>query len=69
MYGGVTWLRYDEQFRQRKVLRHKAICLWMKLMSSTMGGHCGWRQCFRLGSGAVCGCGRCGGLRAFFVGQ
>lgn len=40
VYGGMAWLRYDEQFRQRKAIRpamrwnHKDISLWMKLMSS-----------------------------------
>lgn len=39
VYGGTAWLRYDEQFRQRKALRpglrwdHKDIGLWMKLMT------------------------------------
>lgn len=38
VYGGLAWLRYDEQFRQRKAVRpqirwdHKDIGLWMKLM-------------------------------------
>lgn len=39
VYGGVAWLRYDEQFRQWKAVRpslrwdHKDIGLWMKLMT------------------------------------
>ncbi|PIO30965.1 hypothetical protein AB205_0195640, partial [Aquarana catesbeiana] len=39
-YGGVAWLRYDEQFRQRMAVRqslrwdHKDISLWMKLMTA-----------------------------------
>lgn len=38
VYGGLAWLRYDIQFRQRKAVRpqlrwdHKDIGLWMKLM-------------------------------------
>ncbi|CAJ0962012.1 unnamed protein product [Ranitomeya imitator] len=37
-YGGQGWLRYDEQFRQRKAFRpsirwdHKDIALWMRVM-------------------------------------
>lgn len=45
VYGGVAWLRYDEQFRQRKAVRtslkwdHKDISLWMRLMAAPrMGG-------------------------------
>lgn len=40
VYGGTAWLRYDEQFRQRRAVRsslrwdHKDISLWMRLMSS-----------------------------------
>lgn len=40
VYGGSAWLRYDEQFRQRRAVRpslrwdHKDISLWMRLMSS-----------------------------------
>lgn len=40
VYGGSAWLLYDEQFRQRRVVRpslqwdHKDISLWMRLMSS-----------------------------------
>lgn len=40
MYGGTAWLRYDEQFRQRKAVRpsirwdHKDISLWMRLMTA-----------------------------------
>lgn len=40
VYGGTAWLRYDEQFRQRKAVRpsirwdHKDISLWMRLMSA-----------------------------------
>lgn len=39
VYGGLVWLRYDKQFRQKKAIRpsirwdHKDICLWMKLMT------------------------------------
>lgn len=38
VYGGNAWLRYDDQFRQRKVVHlsihwdHKDISLWMCLM-------------------------------------
>lgn len=41
VYGGSAWLRYDEQFRQRRAVcrslhwDHKDISLWMRLMSST----------------------------------
>lgn len=40
VYGGNAWLRYDEQFRQRKAMRpsicwdHKDISLWMRLMTA-----------------------------------
>lgn len=40
VYGGTAWLRYNEQFRQRRAGRpslhwdHKDISLWMRLMSS-----------------------------------
>lgn len=40
VYGGTAWLRYNEQFRQRRAVRpslhwdHKDISLWMRLMSS-----------------------------------
>lgn len=40
MYGGIAWLRYDKQFRQRKAVRssihwdHKDISLWMRLMDA-----------------------------------
>lgn len=43
MYGGNTWLRYDEQFPQQKAVRpsirwdHKDISLWMRLMSAPHG--------------------------------
>lgn len=43
VYGGVAWLRYDEQFRQRKAVRpslrwdHKDISLWMRLMAAPKG--------------------------------
>ncbi|PIO11577.1 hypothetical protein AB205_0155200, partial [Aquarana catesbeiana] len=39
-YGGMAWLRYDEQFRQRMAVRptlrwdHKDISLWMRLMTA-----------------------------------
>ena len=39
-YGGTGWLRYDEQFRQRRAIRpdirwdNKDIGLWMRLMSA-----------------------------------
>uniref|UniRef100_A0A1B8XWI4 C3H1-type domain-containing protein n=1 Tax=Xenopus tropicalis TaxID=8364 RepID=A0A1B8XWI4_XENTR len=41
VYGGVAWLRYDEQFRQRMSVRpslkwdHKDIGLWLRLMNSS----------------------------------
>lgn len=53
VYGGVAWLRYDEQFRQRKAVRpairwnHKDICLWMKLMTPARVGN----QFFPSGAG------------------
>lgn len=40
VYGGSAWLRYDEQFRQRRAVRpelrwdHKDISLWMRLMTT-----------------------------------
>lgn len=40
VYGGSAWLRYNEQFRQRRAIRpslhwdHKDISLWMQLVSS-----------------------------------
>lgn len=40
VYGGTAWLRYDEQFRQRRAIRptlrwdHKDISLWMRLMTT-----------------------------------
>ncbi|KAM4013963.1 uncharacterized protein ACNLHF_003920 [Anomaloglossus baeobatrachus] len=43
VYGGLAWLRYDEQFRQRKAGRqgirwdHKDIGLWMRLMTAPRG--------------------------------
>lgn len=43
VYGGNAWLRYDEQFRQRKAVRpsirwdHKEISLWMRLMAAPKG--------------------------------
>ncbi|KAM4021783.1 uncharacterized protein ACNLHF_027101 [Anomaloglossus baeobatrachus] len=51
-YGGLAWLRYDEQFRQRKALRpgmrwdHKDISLWMRLMAAPS-------QPFRGGAGGL----------------
>ncbi|KAM4036384.1 LOW QUALITY PROTEIN: uncharacterized protein ACNLHF_015315 [Anomaloglossus baeobatrachus] len=51
-YGGLAWLRYDEQFRQRKALRpgmrwdHKDISLWMRLMAAPS-------QPFRGGAGGT----------------
>lgn len=44
VYGGTAWLRYDEQFRQRKAVRpsirwdHKDISLWMRLMMAPRAG-------------------------------
>ncbi|KAM4809644.1 uncharacterized protein WCC33_016675 [Rhinophrynus dorsalis] len=45
VYGGLAWLKYDEQFRQRMAVRpsllwdHKDIGLWLKLMGpSRVGG-------------------------------
>lgn len=41
VYGGTAWLRYDEQFWQRRAVRkelrwdHKDISLWMRLMTTT----------------------------------
>eukprot|EP00079_Xenopus_tropicalis_P026880 XP_012820916.1 PREDICTED: collagen alpha-1(I) chain-like [Xenopus tropicalis] len=40
VYGGIAWLRYDEQFRQRMAVRqdvcwdHRDIGLWMRLMNN-----------------------------------
>ncbi|OCT61620.1 hypothetical protein XELAEV_18047648mg [Xenopus laevis] len=40
VYGGLAWLRYDEQFRQRMAVRtdlnwdHRDIGLWMRLMNT-----------------------------------
>ncbi|KAE8577583.1 hypothetical protein XENTR_v10022958 [Xenopus tropicalis] len=40
VYGGLAWLRYDEQFRQRMAVRqdvrwdHRDIGLWMRLMNN-----------------------------------
>lgn len=40
VYGGTAWLRYDEQFRQRRAVRpelrwdHKDISLWMRLLTT-----------------------------------
>lgn len=55
VYGGMAWLRYDEQFRQRKAVRpsirwdHKDISLWMKLMTSARVGN----QFFQGGAGGT----------------
>ncbi|KAM4747477.1 uncharacterized protein WCC33_005019 [Rhinophrynus dorsalis] len=44
VYGGVAWLKYDEQFRQRMAVRssllwdHKDIGLWLKLMGHSRAG-------------------------------
>lgn len=44
VYGGMAWLRNDEQFRQQKAVRaairwdHKDIGLWMKLMTPARSG-------------------------------
>ncbi|KAM3923887.1 uncharacterized protein RB166_012822 [Leptodactylus fuscus] len=59
VYGGQAWLRYDEQFRQRKALRpsirwdHKDISLWLKLMVPVRTG-----QSFPAGAGGTNGAGR-----------
>lgn len=43
VYGRISWLRYDEQFRKRKAVRpslrwdHKDISLWMTLMAGGAG--------------------------------
>ncbi|XP_056409991.1 uncharacterized protein LOC130338807 [Hyla sarda] len=56
-YGGTAWLRYDEQFRQRKAVRpslrwdHKDISLWMKLMAAPRAP--GGQQSFREGAGGA----------------
>lgn len=45
VYGGMAWLHYDEQFRQRKAVRpairwdQKDIGLWMKLMTPARSGN------------------------------
>lgn len=55
VYGGMSWLRYDEQFKQRKAVRlairwdHKDIGLWIKLITLARSGsqffsRRGWRN-------------------------
>ena len=53
VYGGSGWLRYDEQFRQRRAVRpdlrwdHKDITVWMRLMTAPRGQN----QFFQGGAG------------------